>query len=244
MRLIENFLGIKINRTLDSQRIGSIFDGGYILTFKTIGESDFLISGGLHYNLDFEYEFYKLNSNSKFVLIDGSLGIIKFFVGIIIRPWFLLFFRRFNLNGFIDVLKTIEVLIKKGYIKKFINNNYNITKIISSNKLVNKVGVLKLDIENSEYLILDDIIRNKESFSAILIEFHQTHTVENQIKIKNFYLNLGFECIDIAVNELGGFVNETPVVIEASFVNRNYITNDIPYQNRANHPSKELVIIE
>ena len=92
MKIINNPFDIKIKRTLDSQRVGSIFDGGYILTYKSIINSDFLISGGLHFNFDFEYEYYKINSNSKLVLIDGSLGLRKFLLGVFIRPIFLMFF--------------------------------------------------------------------------------------------------------------------------------------------------------
>jgi hypothetical protein len=244
MKVINNPFDIKIKRSLDSQRVGSIFDGGYVLTYKSIVNSDFLISGGLHYNFDFEYEFYKINSHSKFVLIDGSLGLKKLFIGVFVRPLFLMFFRRFNLNGYIDLLKSIEILSKHGLIRKYINTKYNISNIINKYQFSNKIGVLKLDIEYSEYEILDDIVKNKNLFSAILIEFHQTHLIENRDKINKFYHQLGFQCVDIAINELGGFEKEIPIVVEMSFVNPIYISDSLPFQNRVNHPSKELVVIE
>ena len=77
-----------------------------------------------------------------------------------------------------------------------------------------------------------------------MIEFHQTHLIENREKINKFYEQLGFNCVDIAINELGGFKEEMPVVVEISFVNPLYISDSWPFQNRVNHPSKELAIIE
>ena len=178
------------------------------------------------------------------MLIDGSLGLKKLFIGVFVRPLFLMFFRRFNLNGYIDLLKSIEILSKHGLIRKYINTKYNISNIINKYQFSNKIGVLKLDIEYSEYEILDDIVKNKNLFSAILIEFHQTHLIENRDKINKFYHQLGFQCVDIAINELGGFEKEIPIVVEMSFVNPIYISDSLPFQNRVNHPSKELVVIE
>ena len=77
-----------------------------------------------------------------------------------------------------------------------------------------------------------------------MIEFHQTHLIENRERINKFYDQLGFQCVDLAINELGGFEKEIPIVVEISFVNPLYISDSLPFQNRVNHPSKELVVIE
>jgi hypothetical protein len=66
-------------------RIGAVRDGGYFVTKRLIEEADFLISGGISYNVAFEKDFWDINRTAKLIMIDGSFNFFTY----IARPFLL-----------------------------------------------------------------------------------------------------------------------------------------------------------
>ena len=74
---------------------------------------------------------------------------------------------------------------------------------------------LKVDIEASEYRILDDIIKHQNTFSGIAIEFHDVDLHLN--KIENFIKSLNMALVHIHPMNQALVVNDIPTQIELTF---------------------------
>ena len=66
-----NRSGLKLNHVI---RIGAIRDGGYFVTKRLVEDADFIISGGISYNVAFEKDFWDINRTAKLIMIDGSFN--------------------------------------------------------------------------------------------------------------------------------------------------------------------------
>ena len=140
-------------------RLGSLLDGGYIIPLNSVLESSFLLSGGISVNTDFENDVKSINTHIDVVLVDGSLNIFKYFI---LRPFYKLLTIG-KLYPFIESYNFFRIYKKSIFLKKYISSNFGIDKMLkytepNSN---NKTGLLKLDIEGSEYEILEMILDNK-----------------------------------------------------------------------------------
>ena len=196
-------------------RIGSKNDGGYLCTFNSVKQSATLISLGISTNWEFEKEFLKIKKNKvNFFPVDDHLNLI-FIIKSIYKDFGKLFFY-FNLRSifksiynFFDYIFFIQKFVNKSTVDYFFLNN-----LIKKKKLNNIF--LKIDIEGSEYRILDEIIKNKNNINCIIIEFHD---VDLHIKrIVNFIKNIKFHLTHIHANNFGGTDNNgDPKVLEVTF---------------------------
>ena len=187
-----NFLKPYLLNENELVRVGSIDDGGYVVPLLDIKNSQILISMGISDNWDFEKDFSKI-SNAKILAYDNTIDseywknrfkkdLIKFFKLKIFKPKkifkmfkyvdFIFFFKKNNMNKFF--------LKKIGNQKNCVNINQIFLDEIDDNQKV----FMKIDIEGSEYEILDQIIALKKKIQGIVIEFHEV--TSNLNKIKNF----------------------------------------------------------
>ena len=205
-------------------RLGSKYDGGYILSNKSIHRSEFLISMGIDYNFDFELDFYKSRKKAitMFDYTSTKLSLVKK----LIKDLIFLRYRELK-NHFIGLTHHFFFLSKRDVelINKFvgydIDNQISFKSIISKfirNKFQNHKGILKIDIEGSEYRILEDILTYQNFFLDIIIEFHDVDI--NLEKIIQFSSKLQKKIININVNNYG-FILPTglPKTIEITFSN-------------------------
>ena len=103
------------------------------------------------------------------------------------------------------------MIIKLNFIKKKISKG-DIQEII---KNLDKV-FLKVDIEGSEYVILEDILKVQNKISALIIEFHDID--KNRAIIENFIQRLELSLTHIHPNNYGKLdENNDPIIIELSF---------------------------
>jgi len=173
-------------------RVGSFDDGGYVVPLLNIKDSEVLISMGISDNWDFEKDFSKI-SNAKILAYDDSINseywinrfkkdLVKFLKLKIFKPRklykmfqyldFVLFFKKNKKNQFF--------LKRVGNDKNSINfEEINLNEIKDNNQVF-----LKIDIEGSEYEILDQIVSIKKKILGIVIEFHDV--TSNFDKIKSF----------------------------------------------------------
>tara|TARA_B100001057_G_scaffold259564_1_gene259756 strand:+ start:384 stop:1181 length:798 start_codon:yes stop_codon:yes gene_type:complete len=183
-------------------RLGSIDDGGYVLPLKDIKNTDVLISLGISDNWDFEKDFSKI-SHAKILAYDHSIDLnfwilkfkkdlIKFFKLKIFKPK-----KIYKMIQYVDFLFFFRFKKKNQFFLKKIGNTkecVNIKKIISGHINENDKIFLKIDIEGSEYEILDQIVSIKDKIQGLVIEFHNVsknlHIIENFLKKIEDYLNL------------------------------------------------------
>lgn len=200
-------------------RVGSNNDGGYLVEKNSLSDSIFLIGGGINDNWEFEKQFKK-----PFIGIDDRLSINYLTQRLIINFLKVLLLKN---QYFIKSIKNIfdYLLNKNSFLNGYISNyddkskGYVTLKTIIdkyySKKSSNNI-FLKLDIEGSEYRILNDIITLEDYFSGIVIEFHDIDL--HLDKILKFIEKLDMSLVHIHPNNYGGVdKNSNPKVVEITF---------------------------
>ena len=118
-------------------------------------------------------------------------------------------------RSFLNIFEYKYFLIKK---LNFVNKNVGLLSGLSFKKIVEgkKNIFLKIDIEGSEYRILNQIINYKEMLTGLAIEFHDYDL--NKDRVHDFINEIEMELIHVHVNELGGVsCDNTPIALEFSF---------------------------
>ena len=122
-------------------------------------------------------------------------------------------------------------MIIKSFLKKNVKHFNNAIglgpNLINFEDTVNKFEkfpiFLKIDIEGSEYRILDEILKNQNKFCGLVIEFHNADL--NKKIIIEFIKNLKMNLVHIHGNNVGNksFLdkNGNPTLIEMTFSTSN-----------------------
>lgn len=199
----------------DIVRLGSRYDGGYLVERDSIFKSDCLYSFGISTNWDFEKEFISFN-NVKLFAYDGSISI---------RSWNDLIIKKLIKGSFSKALKLFyqknkffKFFNKKNFFSKNIGNvnpdSMSLRQILS-NKKKDKI-FFKIDIEGSEYEILEEIIYFQNQIVGLCIEFHSCN--KNLSQIIKFIENFDLEIVHIHANNYKlPLPNEIPDVLEFTF---------------------------
>jgi len=174
-------------------RIGRETDGGYVAVSDKIRSSDQVFSFGIGMDLSFEAHLFEINKKLKFQIFDHTVikpnkkKVVKIAVkGILSRDHNLLKnFRKFK--------KQYELLLGSSHhFKNRISGNVWFTYDVAAQDVFSrypgKRGILKIDIEGSEYRILKDVAESIEKFQLIIIEFHDSDLHIDKIKafVKSF----------------------------------------------------------
>ena len=106
---------------------------------------------------------------------------------------------------------------------------------------------LKIDIEGSEYDILEDILKVQNKISALIIEFHDIN--KYRTVIENFIKRLELNLTHIHPNNYGKLdKNNDPIIIELSFEkNPKIIGGEVKLPNKLdqkNNPKKNDIFIK
>ena len=164
----------------DLIRVGSINDGGYVLTNEMIHKTKFLLSFGLDYDWTFEKDFQeRTNEQIKIHVYDHTVNPRSFkrytrraILRTILRPisienWKNIF-KSVSYTKFFDGTNNIHFQEKVWWS----NDNHSLT----IDKILERVDeeniFLKMDIEGSEYLVINKILENYQKIVGMAIEFH------------------------------------------------------------------------
>ena len=247
---LPNFFLVK--HTNDLVRLGRDYDGGYLVSYSDIEQSNLLIGLGMNDDWSFEEDFLSKKKVPTYIY-DASVS-ENYFLKQLIKS----VFRIDNLKIF---LHSIKVLF--GY-KKFFSLSYvyHVQKFVGLNSKSNqhctlmdilrktndKNIFLKIDIEGSEYRLLNDIIANEERISGMVIEFHDVdiHLEE----IDNFINQLSLNLIHIHANNCAPIrANDNlPIILELTFSKYSNLFTDTKFPhkldmpNNKNSPEYELII--
>ena len=211
-------------------RLGKDNDGGYVVAKKSIEKSDALISFGISDDWSFEKNFRE-KKNVTIICFDSSVNLI-FWLKRSIKDFIdLLLFRNNPFKVFLNFFTYFQYLIffsHKNVIheKKYIAPTQQITtkkkkdSITDLNEILEiyrlKNFFLKIDIEGSEYRILDQILKNEKDITGLVIEFHDCDY--HYKKIENFVKNFTLELVHIHVNNYGLIDKfDRPTVLELTF---------------------------
>jgi len=213
----------------DLVRVGSTNDGGYILTKKIIRRTKFLLSFGLAFDWNFEKDFQERSKEKikihAYDIAVNKLSFQKYTNEAIIRT----FLKPLSIENWKNIFKYISY-------KKFFDGKNNIhfqEKVWWSNdngnssidKILERVDeeniFLKMDIEGSEYRVINKILENYQKIVGMVIEFHNIDIlydiwfdILDNIKDK-------FNIIHIHGNNWGGIGSQKiPNSLEITFENK------------------------
>jgi hypothetical protein len=236
------------NKTYDLIRIGKSNDGGYLVEKNSFNESKFLIGFGINEDWSFETKFGK-----PFIGIDNQISfnfLFKKFLYLLF--WNIIkFYQLTRLKSTIRYFKklTSYMKLRKNFINGWIygpydsNINYKLGDLLNSVK--NNV-FLKVDIEGSEYRMLDEILELENKLTGIVIEFHD-FDVHHQL-VKNFIEKTQMKLCHVHVNNYCKIYNGFPTLIEFTFSKNPNILSDskpiFPHNlDQPNNPMANEIIV-
>jgi len=218
----------------DLIRIGRNNDGGYLISKADIEKSNSLISLGISNDWSFERDFLKHKEIPLFAY-DNSISKVIFFKSIIKS-----ILRFYKINNILswpkDVFQSIKIFF--SYLNFFSGNRKHFKKLVgldtggincSMNEIFDTVQsdniFLKIDIEGSEYRILDTLVKFNNKLTGIAIEFHDCDLHLN--KIKEFIKNINLNLVHIHANNFGEvmFKNKLPLTLELTFSRHSRLTD-------------------
>tara|TARA_B110000483_G_scaffold237221_1_gene311629 strand:+ start:515 stop:1258 length:744 start_codon:yes stop_codon:yes gene_type:complete len=228
------------------KRIGRDNDGGYLVGNKSLISSKTLISLGINDDWSFEKNFLIFNKVNLFCyddVLDKKYLIYKVFTGFIkIFYLFKLFYFVSSIKKFLDFFDFFK---KHELIKEKINEK-NFLSLISKKDVPEPI-FFKIDIEGSEYEILNNLIQIRKKISGIIIEFHNISS--HMKEIEYFIQNIDLKLTHIHANNFGDIdVNDNPNIIELTFERNPEISNDIELElpnildQKNNLDDKEILI--
>mgnify|MGYP001977982832 CR=1 FL=1 len=128
-----------------------------------------------------------------------------------------------------------KIFLGSSHVNK--NKVYTLENIYEEKKLKDKNFFLKIDIEGSEYRILDDIIKYKKNITGLIIEFHDVDLHLDRILkfIADFEKNIAhIHANNYSIKEFSQF----PEAIELTFSKKTLHT--ISKSNDKQYPLKGL----
>jgi hypothetical protein len=225
----------------DLVRIGRDNDGGYLVDKRSIISSEFLLGFGIYDDWSFEKNF-TLYVDVPVVVFDASVG----------QNFFLKKLRVALSRGSRKSIHWFRVWV--DYVRYFKGSNKHIKKFIgkdekdhhvSINTITNEIVTpnvenifLKIDIEGSEYQILDQLVGMSDRITGLVIEFHEVdiHIDEIESFVNKFSLRL---CHTHCNNYAPLTQSSTPPSIELTFTRfdvKNGYVEDLP--NPIDQPNK------
>ena len=221
-------------------RVGKKFDGGYVILKKFIKETSLLISFGLSDDWSFEKYFFK-TSNCYIESYDHTVTSNFWLKRFISDIWSLLILKKLRPSKIIDIFKFIDYIIffskkKIIHIKKKIGkdskNSISLISVVKKNIKFNKI-FLKVDIESSEYLIIDEIINFPDKIIGFVIEFHELNLYKK--KVENFLVKAkkNYSLIHIHGNNYTGLDEDlSPRTVEMTFARNDYVNKKNKINNK------------
>jgi hypothetical protein len=228
-------------------RLGGNKDGGYLLSNKSLSKCNFLISIGISYNWDFEKDFLKNKNieNLSIIAYDNSISLkiikkfsLKNLIIFFIRPSFKTIQR---ISKFFSYIKTFN---RKNAIHYPLNlAKFNSKKTINLDRIFdnikNKSIILKIDIEGSEYLLMNDILKHLSKINVLIIEFHFIQ--KNKVHFLKFIKNLSkkFYVSHVHINNATFQWSDKAEIVECTFERKTHFKSKVNF-SKSSYPLKNL----
>ena len=204
--------------TYDLIRLGRDHDGGYLVDPASVAKANSLLSFGLGNDWSFEMGFLKKHDVPLFAY-DGTVKAKTLFRRIL-KYLLSLKFRRFFLEA--CNVASYYSFFTGSRIHHPLNIGYDSHKSISLRSILLKENpetpvFVKMDIEGSEYRVLDDLLEHSSNISGLAVEFHDVDL--HQERILNFIREFPLTLIHIHSNNCGQLVDSDgdPITLELTF---------------------------
>ena len=236
VRLPKNLTPTFVNENI---RLGNQYDGGYEVNLTSIKNADFLLSLGMNEDWSFEERFLKINRVPTHIYDHTvtNLWLLENALKNTIKT----FFRKYKFRNLILSLKALfqyRIFTSADYIVHFKEKIVRDTIEINETSFTEAISrtsssriFLKMDIEGSEYRVLDQVERSLDRIVGMAIEFHDLDLFQHKFEE---FLNLvlkKFEINSININNFAKFPeNNFPRVIEIC-LSRSFDHDDVGDSN-------------
>jgi len=213
----------------DLIRVGSANDGGYVIPERLIHEIDFLVSMGVEENWAFEEQFMKLNPSLRIHAYDYSISrrifrkrVLVGAIGACLGKW-----------SFAEVRRRVRVLKSYGaffrgttrHFQERIFNPANWPIDVTLAQVFERIDsdrvFLKIDIEGSEYRIVDEIAQFAHRISGMAIEFHDTGPLRPVFSAAIRRIQESFAIVHLHGNNYAGIsADGVPEALEVTFLKK------------------------
>ena len=233
-------------------RIGSANDGGYVVPLSAVKAAGALLSFGLSHDWTFERDFKKHNAGAVIHCYDHTVSLrtaFEYSIGQLMR-----FVLQFRTRALRKTLTWIDYIFffrgDKIHFRQRIwrdNRDNSATVEDAFGRLSAGCPVfVKIDIEGSEYRILDDVLRHSPDIVAIAIEFHDVDILSERFLSLVEKIKRDFYIVHIHGNNMGGAApSGFPIAPEITFLNKRFFSSPpppsrlkypIPHLDRPNNP--------
>jgi hypothetical protein len=223
-------------------RIGSANDGGYVVPLVAIQASNALLSFGLSHDWTFERDFKRHNAKAVIHCYDHTVSLrtaFEYSIGQLLR-----FVLQFRIRALRKAFTWINYLLffrgDKIHFRQRIwpDNQDNSATIedVFSRLPAEYLVFVKIDIEGSEYRILDDLLRHSRNIVSIAIEFHDVDILSDRFNSLVEKIKRDFYIVHIHGNNMGGTAPFSfPIAPEITFFNKRFF-NSAPPPSRLKYP--------
>jgi hypothetical protein len=241
--------------TNDLVRVGQLKDGGYVINKRVFEHVNVVIGLGINADWSFEEDFVRQATKAIEVYgydfsVSGDI-FHKEYISRILYLFSLKFLLRLvknpgNMTGLIRQNYQYALLAGNthrqfpkffdGTRNKFFQlgvSNEKKSHFIRFNDVIQNLRTepgpnsifLKIDIEFSEYRIMEDVFHYSDKICGMVIEFHELDVVWEQFSRIMEAAKKDFVLTHVHANNYGDFIPGTkiPVALEVTFVNKNII---------------------
>jgi len=227
-------------------RIGSKNDGGYVVPLDAVKTSGALLSFGLSHNWTFEQDFKKYNVDAVVHCYDHTVS----FPTVLAYSFsqFLLAIIRLNAGHLRKAFTWLDYPVffraERIHFRQRVwrdQQGNSVTVDDAFGRLPKAIPTfVKVDIEGSEYRILDDLLRHSSDITALVIEFHDVDVVPALFYSFVEKIKRDFYIVHIHGNNLGGLAPfHFPIAPEITFLNKRFF-GSTPSLSRRKYPIPEL----
>jgi hypothetical protein len=233
-------------------RVGSPNDGGYVIPLDAAKAARALVSFGLSHDWTFEREFKKHNPDATIHCYDHTVSLrtaFQFSIGQLVRA-VLLFRQRALRKIFTWVDYKVFFRSEATHFKQKISpdnqeNSASIDDVFGRLPAGCPIFV-KMDIEGSEYLVVEDLLQHSANIVAMAIEFHDVDIRPELFKSLVEKIKHDFYIVHIHGNNMGGLTPYNfPKAPEITFLSKRFFDSvpppsclkyPIPGLDRPNNP--------
>jgi hypothetical protein len=210
-------------------RLGNQNDGGYVVPLDAVTTANALLSFGLAHDWGFERDFKKRNPDVAIHCYDHTVSALTTFQYSIGQ--FLRFMVRFKTVYLVRAFAWIDYLsffrARKIHFRQRVwrdRQDNSITVDDAFGRLPKGTQVfVKMDIEGSEYRVLDDLLRHSQDIVALAIEFHEVDILPELFNSLVEKIKRDFHIVHIHGNNLGGTTPfNFPIAPEITFLHKRF----------------------
>jgi hypothetical protein len=233
-------------------RIGNPYDGGYVVPLEAVQSAGALLSFGLSHNWAFERDFKSRNPAAIIHCYDHTVSLrtaFNYSVGQLARCIALLrgsaFAGAFTWIDYLQFFRAGNIHFKQRIWYDRQNNSATINDAFARLP-VNASVFVKMDIEGSEYRVLDDLLRHAGNVTAMAIEFHDIDIMSDRFNSLIGKIKQEFHIVHIHGNNMGGTTPfHFPNAPEITFLHKRFFESEpaastlkypVPGLDGPNHP--------